>query len=555
VEAAVKLAAIVARPVRGAASVLRRMRFSGAWQSSVLPFFRLRGDYYSASVGDGTGSSTVMAPLLWIARTFPEAPPTLYRTSGVREEEVRPHPMLRLLQRPNPYYTGPILWMATMTDWSIDGNAYWLKVRDQIGQVRELWYAPHWTMTPVGDDETFVSHYRYAVAGVEPVPIRREDVVHFRFGIDSEDDRKGYSPLKSVLREVFTDDEAAVFTASLLRNMGVPGLLVSPEKDSPPPSDDDVTATKAYLKANFTGDRRGEALVMSGPTKIQQFGFSPEQLELRELRRIPEERVSAVLGVPAIVAGLGAGLERSTFTNMGEAREMAYESNIIPTQRIVAEDIRFQLLPEFEPLEEILDWWRFGFDLSKVRVLQEDEDKRWKRFDTGVRGGWVTVAAAKRATGQEVLAGDDIYLRQMNLTEVPASGGEPRPLAPPRQQRTPMAQQTDPALLAMLAELAAVTRDASGAQAPTDPALLAVLQALVEREPLAVNVAAQEPDPAFAAAVENLADAVRSAPQSDPEMVALVAQLVARTGLPVRKEITYSDDRQQATVIEQPVEA
>jgi hypothetical protein len=33
---------------------------------------------------------------------------------------------------------------------------------------------------------------------------------------------------------------------------------------------------------------------------------------------------------------------------MGEAREAAYESGIIPTQRIIAEDIRFQLLPEFE---------------------------------------------------------------------------------------------------------------------------------------------------------------------------------------------------------------
>jgi hypothetical protein len=33
--------------------------------------------------------------------------------------------------------------------------------------------------------------------------------VHFRFGLDPDDPRKGYSPLKSVLREVFTDDEAA----------------------------------------------------------------------------------------------------------------------------------------------------------------------------------------------------------------------------------------------------------------------------------------------------------------------------------------------------------
>src|SRR5581483_6204053 len=127
------------------------------------------------------------------------------------------------------------------------------------------------------------------------------------------------------------DDEAANFTAALLRNMGVPGVVVSPEQGATV-SQEDADVTKAYVKSKFTGDNRGEPLVLSGPTKVQQFGFSPEQLLLKELRRIPEERVSAVLGVPAMVAGLGAGLDRSTFTNYAEAREAAYEQAIIPTQ-------------------------------------------------------------------------------------------------------------------------------------------------------------------------------------------------------------------------------
>jgi hypothetical protein len=150
--------------------------------------------------------------------------------------------------------------------------------------------------------------------------IAPEDVIHFRFGVDPDNIRLGLSPLASVLREVFTDDEGANFTSTLLRNMGVPGLLVAPSSDDAQPSDEDVKATKSYLSAMFTGDRRGEPLVMSAPTKIEQFGFSPEQLNLRELRRIPEERVSACLGVPAIVAGLGAGLDRSTYCLPADAR-------------------------------------------------------------------------------------------------------------------------------------------------------------------------------------------------------------------------------------------
>lgn len=382
----------------------------------------------AAEVGDGLSSSTVAATLLWIARTFPEAPPILLPVDAAagQEEAVRRHPLLDLLDRPNEYYTGPLLWMATLLDWNANGDAYWLPIRAASGQPVELWWVPSWQMEPDGDPtgREFIRRYIYTVDGKE-VSLAPSDVVHFRYGMDPQNPRKGYAPLKAVLREVFTDDEAAVFTASLLRNMGVPGIIVSPDTDQPI-DEGDAKHTKGYLRSQFTGDRRGEPLVMTSRTKVEQFGFSPEQLLLRELRRIPEERVTAVLGIPAVVVGLGAGLERSTFTNMAEAREAAYEAGIIPMQRILAEEVRWQLLPDFaDPREH-----RFAFDLSKVRVLQEDLYRQMQRLDVGVRGGHVQVYEARKGQGLEVTDADRIYLRQANLVEVPAGGGAPRSLAP-----------------------------------------------------------------------------------------------------------------------------
>lgn len=374
---------------------------------------------WQGAVGNGTSSSTVMAPLLWIARTFPEAPPALFQQlDNGQEDQVRDHPMLRLLQRPNQFYTGRILWMATITDWSVDGNAYWLKLRNGAGVVKELWWAPSGTLEPRTDSEReFITHYEYSVEG-RIARIEKEDVIHFRNGMDPDDPRKGYSPLKSVLREVYTDDEAAAFTATLLKNMGVPGLVVSPKNGSVL-NKEQAGEIKADVESKFNGDNRGATVVMTGATDIEQYGFSPEQMLLREIRRIPEERVTAVLGVPAIVAGLGAGLDRSTFTNMSEAREMAYESNIIPSQGILGEDVRFQLLTEFVSAEEIWSW-RFGFDLAKVRVLQEDVYRQAQRLDLGVRGSWVRRSEARRHIGLEVDEGDDVYLVPMNAQFVPA---------------------------------------------------------------------------------------------------------------------------------------
>ncbi len=393
-----------------------QMVFRGAG-SSRRWFWMPSGHDYLRDVGDGTNSSTVTAPLFWVARTFPEAPPALWeKQDDGQEKQHRDHPMLRLLEKPNGFYTGVEMWMATVTEYAVDGNAYWLKLRNGTGQPGELWWTPSWLLEPIGDDQNLITHYEYTPGG-ETFEIAVEDVVHFRFGIDPDNRMRGRSPLRSVLGEVFTDQEAAQFTASLLKNMGVPGLMVSPEKGVTV-APDEAAETKAGLLAKFTGDKRGEPIVMTGATKIEQFGFSPEQLLLRELRRIPEERVTAVMGVPAIVAGLGAGLDRSTFTNMAEAREAAYESGIIPTQRILAEVIRWKLLSEFEG-DPFL--WRFGFDLSKVRVLQEDLYRLVQRHAVGLREGGEMVSEFRRALDLPVDDNrDNVFLRPANVVTVPA---------------------------------------------------------------------------------------------------------------------------------------
>jgi len=380
-----------------------------------------RGDMdYARKVGDGMGSSVIMAPVLWACRTFPEAPIMVeqHLPDGT-EEEVVGHPLTNLLRRPNPYWSGELMWWATVASLLIGGNGYWIKVRGARLEIEELWWVPSSIMEPKWprDGGTYISHYEYRPNG-EPVRVEVEDVVHFRYGIDPKNPRLGLSPLGSVLREVFSDDEAASFTASILRNMGVPGLIVSPDGDAVV-SDEDMASTKEQLTDQFTGRNRGKPFVAGAPTKVTQFGFSPQQLDLKALRRIPEERVTAVLGIPAIVAGLGAGLDRSTFANMSEAREMAYESTMIPLQRLIGSDLANQIMDDFEPNP---DQFQIAFDLTQVRVLQEDENAKTERKLKELNGGAITLAEYRRETGRDADKTHEIYLRPFSVVEVPADG-------------------------------------------------------------------------------------------------------------------------------------
>lgn len=411
----------------------------GSAVTTLLPSTRF--DYENETREREMMNSAVAAPVQWVQRVFPEAPVVVFdRDEDGEEEPVDDHPVVDLLRRPNPFYSGHVMWMGIIADLLVTGNAYLIKVRSQRNHVVELWYAPQHTMQPrgsSGDDTVFIDHYEYSTGvGVTELPM--EDVIHFRWGIDERNVRKGKSPLLSVLREVFTDNEAANYAASLLRNLGIPGVIVVPDEQGEAPSLDDRRDMERVWNQRFGRDNRGRVLVAGARMKVTTLSFSPQEMNLRDVRRIPEERISAALGVPAIVAGLGAGLDRSTFANFGEAREMAYENGIIPTQRLVGEDLTTQLLRDFEGEGTNM---RVGFDLRNVRVLQEDGNKLAERAATLVQAGIWTRARALRAMGETADERDEVYLLPLNVVEAPATGEST--LAPPPSRRAQEQQDDD----------------------------------------------------------------------------------------------------------------
>lgn len=403
-----------------------RWASSPAWSWS---FGRSRR--YAMDVGNGSGSSIVMACVNWVCRTFPEAPMVIERRDleGVWNADVD-HECAELLENPNPYYSGALLSMATEADYALSGNAYWIKLRggdrreEEMGWLSngdgkpvQLWWAPESSMQPCWpeDGSVFISHYEYKVNDA-PLKVRREDVVHHRFGLDPNNPRKGLSPLASLIREIYTDEQAAAFSATLLANLGVPGVVISPDDTGTEITPEDADGIREQFDGRFKGEGNGGTAVLSGKAKITVLSFSPQQMNLKDMRRLPEERVTAVMGIPAIVAGLGAGLDRSTFSNFAEAREAAYESHIIPRQRLLSADLRTQLLGDFGEVKGV----RVGFDNTQVRVLQDDQNKLVFRLAEGVRSGAVQIAEMRSALRLPVTDADRVYLRYFAQAEVPA---------------------------------------------------------------------------------------------------------------------------------------
>lgn len=357
---------------------------------------------FRAEIGDGRSNSIVQATVLWACRTFPEAP---VRVSSINRDgeldPIRDHPLKQLLDTPNPYYAGELLWASTLSDWMISGNGYWLKLRSQGDRVVQLWWVPSTMIEPKWPDDgsAYLSHYEYTPNG-EAIRLETRDVVHFRYlTLDPSNPRKGISPIASLAREIFTDDEAASYTAAMLRNVGVPPVVISPGKDARP-TKEELEEVKSGFMEKTTGEHRGEPMVMRSETHVQVLGFNPQQMDLRNVRGIPEERVSALYGIPAAVVGLGSGLANSKVgATMSEFREQAYENMITPTQRLLAAELRTQLLPDFGDPARL----RIDFDLSQVRVLQEDQNALYERLNATA---WMTLDEKRSAVGLPPLERD-----------------------------------------------------------------------------------------------------------------------------------------------------
>jgi HK97 family phage portal protein len=369
------------------------------------------GDYWNPLLTQVFGgytaawNSAVYACLKTICYAFQEAPPKVYRLQADGTELfLEEHRLMELLADPHPSLSGPELSFWVQYCKQVDGNAYLRKIRNRAGEVVQLWPISPSQMSPETSDAdaaagVFISHYVYdnGKGKHEEVPV--SDVVHFRLGVDDADHRKGLSNLRRLLREISSDEEATRFTDDLLRNFAVSSLAVT-VPPGPVLTEEQAEAIRDRLREAYSGANRGHLAVLGNGATLQQIGFNPQQLDLKAAHQIPETRICAVLGVPAMLVGLSAGLEHTIYNNMEQAQEHLYEQTVVPLWRADAATLTKQLLrPDFDADPAV----RLKYDLDDVRALQEDMDERYARLSVAVEKGWVTKDEARAEVGLEPL--------------------------------------------------------------------------------------------------------------------------------------------------------
>jgi HK97 family phage portal protein len=354
---------------------------------------------------DATTSSLIMAAVNWAGTVFAEPLVRVLREDKREQDQwvpVRNHPLQRIWEMPNGYYSGATMLKAFAYYWLVYGNVYVLKRRDKLGRLRELWLLdssdvePKWPL----DGNEFISHYVVKADG-EPYRVERSDIIHFRYGLDPRNHRVGLSPLRALLNEVLGDEAATYYSKNVLGKGGIPPYFLWPKPNADSVFSIDPVAVKENLLASTTGSNAATPAVFSVPMELGHVGFTPAQMALKEAHIIPEERVCAVMGIPGLVLGFNFDTH-ATYSNYKTALEAAWNTFVIPTMKLFATELTNQLLPEYDYRNG--EW--VEFDTSDVWALQADEKQIAEKEVMKWNAGLITRNEARVAMGMKAYEGD-----------------------------------------------------------------------------------------------------------------------------------------------------
>lgn len=393
-------------------------------------------DVIRAASGGGasTGSSALDLCLRRYKRFYNMPPLRLWdgpQGDVEASEAVESDAVYTLLHNPHPDLTLRDLRSLLVACEFVEGNAYLIKLRagggtilDNVrGMVEELHPVAPTRMRPARDkgSNNLIDYYALDLGDGKSARVPKENVIHFRDELDPKDPAKGIGIVKRLAREVATDAETDAFVQTYMRNMGVPGLVFAP-KELSKGAPIDVDQLQNYVKASTTGSNRGKPLVFKTPVDFYQMDSSTGVLDLSHVTSHVETRIAGMVGIPAILAGLAAGLDATSYgANTRALVEAFIENELMAVWDQHGERWTNGLRDDFgfSPTQ-----W-LGYDWTGLRALQDDADKRTMRYTRMWTVNAINAGQFHAALDMELPAGADPDARAADFSRPAAKPAAP----------------------------------------------------------------------------------------------------------------------------------
>lgn len=306
----------------------------------------------------------------WRAQKIAEAPLMVVEEdqSDGSEEWISDHELSLVLEEPSADFDMGELIERTSRYLDNGGECIWIKDRDKAGRVARL------TPFRKGEYEVKSDGTRlFATFAVTAIKGGRkefdaEEVCYFRDSCSGGGWLTGgTSRLDVAMSWLRLGEKSRQTIRDLLENSVWPSAVIIPDKEWNP-DEETYEKYKQDLESYGQSGQQGRPFVQLGGGSFQRLSASIKDLVPSDVLNRVESVVAAVSGVPAVVLQFQVGMENSPWSQMAQARRMAYDDTIQPAWNKLERVMTRQLLR----LEDDDKTHFIRFDKTRIQSLQED---------------------------------------------------------------------------------------------------------------------------------------------------------------------------------------
>ena len=285
------------------------------------------------------------------------------------ERRYEAHPVLGLLRRPNEAQGRAELLEALYGQLLLTGDGY-LEAVGEEGLPAELHVLRSDRMSVVPDRDGWPAGFEYAVSG-RKLRFAAEAVCHVR-AFHPQDDHYGLSPMQAAASAVDVHNAASRWSKALLDNAARPsGAIVHRAEGGALMTQEQFDRLQGELEANHQGARNaGRPMLLEGGLDWKPMGFSPTDMEFREVKAAAAREIATAYGVPPMLLGIPGD---ATYANYAEANRAFYRLTVLPlAARTLARVSEFLGGHAGEEVE-------LRVDLDGIPALSSEREAQWRR--------------------------------------------------------------------------------------------------------------------------------------------------------------------------------
>lgn len=285
------------------------------------------------------------------------------------------HPVLALIQNPNPAQGRAELMEALFVHVLLSGSGYVEAVSGEGGMPQELHVLRSDRMSVVPGPSGWPMAYEYAVGGrkhrfdatAQPGPICHVKAFH------PQDDHYGFSPMQAAAMALDVHNSASRWSKALLDNAARPsGAIVYKGADGHGNlSPDQYDRVLSEMESHHQGARNaGRPMLLEGGLDWKPMGFSPSDMEFQKTKESAAREIALAFGVPPMLLGIQGD---ATYANYQEAHRAFYRLTVLPLATRVSAALSDWLSLYSGDAVELKP------DLDQVPALSAERDAQWAR--------------------------------------------------------------------------------------------------------------------------------------------------------------------------------